>query len=186
MLNNFLSSFNLSVQNCSSNILLMKYSKTSRSLELLDQCRKINIISTILITIIGLIGHFLTIMVYSKKKYRINSGNIYMLCLSFVDGSFLIINIFEDTIRTIKDAYLKNEKYLLNIVDHNDLACRLINYLRNVLRFMSAYIIVAFTLQRLFIVYKPLLNRFKAKQSAWFTFKLICFISYIATFKQIS
>lgn len=153
------------------------------SLVLLDNCRKINIFITIVIACIGLVGHFLTIYVYSKSRYRTNSGNVYMLCLAIVDGLFLIVHIFEDTIRTIKDTYAKsynlNSILLLNIVDQNNLACCLVNYLRNVLRFISAYLILAFTVQRLFIVYKPLLNKFKSKKSAWLTFMIILLISLI-------
>lgn len=65
------------------------------SMSLLDSCRKFNIISTIFIVIVGLIGHFLTIFVYSQQRFRINSSNVYLLCLSFIDGTFLIIHFFE-------------------------------------------------------------------------------------------
>lgn len=41
----------------------------------------------------GLIGHFLTVLVYSKKKWRKNSGNIYILCLAFFDSLFLITHM---------------------------------------------------------------------------------------------
>ena len=67
----------------------------------------------------------------------------------------------------------------LNIADKSDLACGLINFFRYFLRFQSAYIIVAFTLQRVIIVFSPLANRFKSKQSAWKTFHFITFISVI-------
>ena len=54
---------------------------------------KINIYSTLVLVLIGLIGHVLTILVYSKKKYRSNSGNVYILCLAIVDGMFLVVHV---------------------------------------------------------------------------------------------
>jgi len=54
------------------------------------------------------------------------------------------------------------------------------NYLRNVFRFISAYIVIAFTLQRLFIVYLPLSNYFKSKKSAWITVGLIVLVAIVA------
>ena len=56
------------------------------------------------------------------------------------------------------------------------MSCRFINYIRNVIRFISVYMVVAITAQRLYIVYRPLSIRFKRKSSAWQTvFAIICF-----------
>jgi hypothetical protein len=70
-------------------------SGSSHSINLLDYCRKINIIIAILIVISGLIGHFLTILVYIQKRFRLNSSNVYLLCLALIDGTFLIIHLIE-------------------------------------------------------------------------------------------
>lgn len=161
------------------NLLLSKkmFSNLNESINFLNTCRQINIQATLFIIPIGLLGHALTMLVHLQKKYRLNSGNFFMLCLAFIDGLFLLVHLFEDTIRTIKDVYPEsvfiNFILKINIVDQYGILCRLINYLRNILRFISGYIIVAFTLQRLLIVYVPLLNKFKKRASAWFTFLFI-------------
>jgi hypothetical protein len=141
---------------------------------LLQSIRKFNIITTVIIITVGLFGNFLIIFVYSKKKFRLNSNCIYLLFLSANDSLFLIIHFFEDTIRTINDTYSNIQiiEYF-NFVDKYDLICRLTNYLRNTLRLISAYVIVAFTIQRLLIVYKPLTGKFKTKKSAFYTCSLI-------------
>jgi len=92
---------------------------------------------------------------------------------------FLIVHLFEDTLRTYLDVYSKNILFLqmINLVDMNNIQCQLINYLRNILRFVSAYIVVAFTLQRLIIVFKPLTTKFKSNKSAWKTVLIIIIIS---------
>jgi len=145
---------------------------------LLQSIRKFNIIATVLIITVGLIGNFLTVFVYSKKKFRLNSNSIYLLFLSVNDSLFLIIHFFEDTIRTINDTYSDIEiiEYF-NFVDKNDFICRITNYLRNTLRLISAYVIVVFTIQRLLIVFRPLIGKFKTKKSAFYTCSLITILA---------
>lgn len=146
--------------------------------------KKLNIHLTIIIILIGLIGHFLTILVYSKKKFRINSSNIVLLCLAINDSLFLIVHFFEDTIRNIKNVYNlnTNTNLLINIIDNNSLACSSANYLRYSLRMISTYMIIALTIQRLRIVYSPLRNDLKSKKSAWYSILLIIIISFLSNF----
>jgi len=178
--NNFdLADYNLSV-NLTLEFIYAKMSRSSEFFSILESFRNINIITTLLVLTIGLIGNFLTIFVYSKKELRTNSSNVYMLCLAITDNMFLFVHLFEDTLRTLQSVNEKNKIIqLLNLIEKYDLACRIINYLRNVLRLISACIIVAFTVQRLYIVYKPLSDKFKTKNSAWLTFKLITIVSFL-------
>ncbi len=67
----------------------------STSYYVFKQARKINIFCTIFITILGLIGNSLTMSVYINKRFRINSSCVYLLCMAFSDGLFLIIHFFE-------------------------------------------------------------------------------------------
>lgn len=61
----------------------------------LEQTRKINILTVLIIIIVGLVGNFLTIVVFSQKRFRINSSNVYLLCLAVVDALFLLLHFFE-------------------------------------------------------------------------------------------
>ncbi len=165
---------------------------------ILEQTRKINVFTSLIIIAFGLIGHFLTIYLFIQKKYRTNSSNVYMLCLAIFDGLFLILHLFEDIIRTYLDIYdpirsssssssssslttsnLIKFLRLINITDNIDLTCKIINYFRYMLRMISAYVIVAFTIQRLIIVYLPLGRKFKSTRSAWLTVCLIGIISML-------
>ena len=137
------------------------------SMILLEISRKVNLFLTLFIIVFGLVGHALTILVYGQKRFRRNSSNVYLLCLAIVDSMYLIVHFLKNTIRTYTDIYSTDQSYVnaliqsINLIDRNDFACRLINYLRNVLRMISAYCIVAFTVQRLFLVHSPFGNRFK-------------------------
>ena len=126
---------------------------------------QVNSILTIIIIIFGLIGHSLTIFVYSQNRFRRNSSNIYFLCLALNDSAYLIVHFLIQ---------------FSSLIDRFEMTCRLINYLRNDLRFTSAYIVVAFTLQRLFIVYSPMSNKFKSKKSAWKTVVSILLLSLLS------
>lgn len=145
--------------------------------------RKINLYITLVLMVIGTMGHSLTIFVFLQKRFRKNSSNVYFLCLAINDALFLVTHFFEDSVRTFKDIYLKdsfNELFnLFNITDRFILACYLVNYLRYVFRFVSAYIIVAFTLQRLFLVCSPFSHKFKSTTSAWKTISLLVLVALI-------
>lgn len=159
----------------------------------LELSRKVNLFCTLIVFIIGLIGNSLTIYVFSQKRFRINSSNVYLLNLAIIDSFFLIVHIYEDTMRTSKDIYFIGEEIesnlkfdtvnqlirFVNLTDRFDLSCRLINFLRYVLRFISAYIIVVFTIQRVIIIYSPLKNYFNSKKSAWLQSISIIFISLL-------
>lgn len=60
----------------------------------LDSAVRTNLVGISLITMLGLAGHLLTLGVYSQKKNRLNSSNIYIMCLTISDLAFLILNFF--------------------------------------------------------------------------------------------
>lgn len=155
------------------------------SIYFLEISRKINIFITLLVITIGLAGNSLIILVFHQRSFRKNPANVYLLCLAIIDSLFLVIHLFEDTLRTYQDIYRHSASLfykftvMINFFDNSDLACKCINYFRYFLRFLSAYIIVVFTLQRLFIVYFPFKKYFKSKHSAWLTFLILTISSLI-------
>ena len=126
------------------------------SIRVLEIAKTINVIAMFLVIIVGIFGHSLIIFIYSQKRFRTNSSNVYLLCLAINDMLFLIIHLFEDTIRTFKELYLaENTSSLiinliaaLNLIDKYNIACQMISYFRYILRFTSAYMLVMFTLQQ--------------------------------------
>lgn len=47
-----------------------------KSYEILDASRKLNLFSVCIVILVGLVGHFLTILVFSKKRFRTNPSNV--------------------------------------------------------------------------------------------------------------
>jgi hypothetical protein len=135
-----------------------------------DIYRKINIYASTIATLFGFIGNILITSIFIRKRFRTNPCHIYLLCSAINDNLFLFIHLFEDTLRTYKDVYsLFNDPFIsmLDIIDKDIIACRIASYLRNVLRFISVYFVVAFTIHRLQVVSKPISSRFKRKKKAW-------------------
>ena len=62
----------------------------THSIVVVDYSIKVNIFATIFAIIIGSFGNLLTIFVYSRKKFRINSSNVYLFCLAINNGLFLM------------------------------------------------------------------------------------------------
>jgi hypothetical protein len=158
----------------------------------LEVTEKINVFANILAIIIGIFGNLLTIFVYSYKKFRVNSSNVYLLCLAINNCLFLIVHFFDDVIRTYKQIFLNDENKIdqafydfiisINIIDRFSLACRLGNYFRYVLRFISAYIVLSFTIQRLFLVYSPLTHKLRYKKTAWLSVGCLILISLLINY----
>ena len=164
----------------------------SKSSELLEQSTRYNLIVTFTVLILGLIGNYLIVFVFAQKKNRINSSHVFLFCLALNDNFFLKVHLFENVIRTYQNFYsISTSSYssfmfsfnqfirLINIIERYEVACRLVNYLRYVLRLISSLIIVAFTLQRLIIVSYPLKTKFKSKPFAWKTVGVILIISLL-------
>ena len=144
------------------------------------QTRKFNIYATAVIIIIGLFGNGLAVFVFAQKRFRLHSSSIYLLFLAISDGLFLLMHFFEDTLRTYIDVYfyedhsLNHEQFsqswlsIINITDRFNFSCRVVNYFRYFLRFISAYIIIVFTIQRTIAIHSPLFQaRYESKRIAW-------------------
>ncbi len=67
----------------------------------------------------------------------------------------------------------------LTLVDKNIGLCKLANFSRYSLRFISAYLTLAITIQRLLVVYHPFNIRFKDKRFAWRSIGLIFLIGLV-------
>lgn len=164
------------------------YNASSHSVEdTLETARKWNIFATIPVILIGIFGHSLTILVFSQKRFRTNSNNVLVLCLAINDSLYLLNHLFEDTLRTYRDIFIKDDNssianlfiLKLNITDKHRFSCPIVHYLKYSLRFVSAYILVTITLQRLLIVYKPMSQRFKSKKFAWLVVLSIVIVSLL-------
>ena len=157
----------------------LNVTKFEHSEFLLQFTHKVNINTSIAV---GLLGNLIIKIVLFKKKFQTNSSHIYLLSSTISDSLYLLIQLFEDTVASFCNLYSLNNSFIvniLNIANYNHLTCQSISYLRYLLRFISSYIVVLFTIQRLYMVSKPLSIRFKSIKSAWQTVGTITLISLV-------
>ena len=88
----------------------------TESIYFLELSIKVKVIATLIVLVFGLLGHFLTIFVFSQKRFRLNSSNVFLLCLAINDGLYLIIHFFEETIVATKDVFISLSSHLSVIV----------------------------------------------------------------------
>lgn len=160
--------------------------KDSGENTILETSRKLSIFLLMPIFLVGLFGHSLIILVFGQKRFRKNSSNVFVFSLAINDSLYLISHFFEDILRTFQDVYVKEENSLfnkfiifVNIADKFDFSCRLIVYMKFILCFISAYILVVITMQRVLVIFKPMKINYFSKLQAWYAVLLIIFISFI-------
>jgi len=66
-----------------------------KSYEILNETKKVNVILTIIVMVFGLLGNSLIVNVFSRRKFRVNSSNVFLLCLAVNDSLFFIVHFFE-------------------------------------------------------------------------------------------
>ncbi len=135
------------------NIYLLTYELT----------RRVNMLASIGIILTGLLGNGIIMFVFSQKRFRTNSSNVYLLSLAIVDSIYLIVHFLEDTVRSYNQIYGASDNLssfdkimkFFNITNRFVIACKLVNYFRYCFRFVSAYTVVLISFQRLFLIYMP-------------------------------
>ena len=70
----------------------------------LDKNRRINLIASVFIIVLGLIGNSTIAFVFYFKKFRIGPNQIYLFYLSIIDALFLVVHLFE--VKNIQISYL--------------------------------------------------------------------------------
>lgn len=180
--------------------------------KLKESVRIVNICFTIIIILVGLVGNSLGVFVFIQRRFRHHSSSIYLLFLCLCDGLFLLVHFFEDTLRTYIDVYLNKSDFdktclhtnsteiqsivdqlyrpesisspirLINITDRFNITCQIVNFFRNFLRFVSAFLILAFTIQRTFAIRFPLHGQtIESNKIAWLTVSILITIGNFST-----
>ena len=111
---------------------------------------------TPIIMVIGIIGNSLSLNVFLSKNMRSLSASTYLAALSTSDLFALVFYVMiEWLIRGIPVLYPDKRVTFM----HVDGVCQMIMYLHYVSRFLSAWLVVAFTVERYIGVCHPLRRR---------------------------
>ncbi len=121
----------------------------------LETTTKLTTYAMLPVLVLGLVGNIFILILFSQKEMSSSLNHVYLRCLALFDSIFLVV-YFQRT-------FLNNHPQL----GSNKLTCQAFSYLLFLMRFVSSYVCVSFSIQRLFTIYMPLSARFKSKASAW-------------------
>ncbi len=150
--------------------------KVNESLLWLYYANSLSLIFSLILIVAGLIGNSIIIFVFSQKRFRKNSSSIYLLCLAVNDSFYLLTYFSQNTLKTYREIHSIKPS---NLIGEYDTSCRLLHYFQFILRSTSSYCVMAFTIERLLVVYSPFYQKLKSTESAWMTFACIACVSVL-------
>ncbi|XP_052097037.1 neurotensin receptor type 1-like [Mytilus californianus] len=119
--------------------------------------RSVYAYATPVILLVGFLGNSLSLTVFLSRNMRNLSASSYLAALSVSD---LLVLIFYVTVEWLKRGlvYLLPE-FKLHFLDQNG-TCQTLLYIAYVLRFLSSWLVTAFTIERYIGVCHPLYRRY--------------------------
>ena len=100
-----------------------------------------------LIVAIGIIGNILSLCVLSRKKFRNLSVPVYLRGLAVADvSSLLISNSFLNLLEKTTGNYMRSSQ---------DWACKIFNWLHLSFSWISSWLVVCISVERVIVVYTP-------------------------------
>ena len=111
---------------------------------------------TPILAIVGIIGCILVILIFIVET-KLSRFSVYSVSLAFIHLISLIVNSFMDDFlgRGLSHAlghYLTAFKWDI----HSDISCKFMEYVPNTMFFISSFITVLFSIDRLITIYEPL------------------------------
>jgi hypothetical protein len=137
--------------NSSSNLTL--HQNSSWYFQFFKLCQVLNSFCITMITLVGLYGNTMSIVIFFRKSYSKNSLKslkIYLVVLSITYLLIIIFINFEYGLNSWANVFNSNVS-VFNLIDDYLIACRLIPYVVTGLVYFSIYTFVALMLQRVII-----------------------------------
>ena len=121
--------------------------------------------NTAIATLIGisLIGNVISIIIYSRKTFRNNSISTYCIALS--------MNEFFALLRFTSNIYIL--AYNVNLIDQSDVLCKVYTYISTIYAAVQAWIIVAFSIDKLL---NMRMNSIAIIKKKWFQLSVVAAI----------
>lgn len=142
----------------------------------------LNVIFLTLVTLIGLYGNTMSIIIFTSKSFNKSSIKIlqiYLVLISISDTLVLLFHYLDFSLRSwVNLIDIHSSKF--NFVDKNQFFCKVIPFLRSVFRTISVYSLVLISTQRLVVLYFPIIK------SRWSLLEFNKKIIYILVFFSIT
>lgn len=120
----------------------------------------LNPILITIITLLGLYGNFVSLVIFSSQSFNKQSIKILRMYLIFLSTSDLLVLIFHyiDFTFISWTNLIKSRKFCLNLMNQSRIFCKLIPFLRNLFRTMSIYCLVLLSIHRIYSLYYPMVK----------------------------
>ena len=130
--------------------------------------------SSLVFVLIGLVGNFFSILVFTSREMRVLSSNVYLLMLALSDTLYLLSVFFRKTLSGFRCLYFQNTGFV-DLYHRSNVGCRLLQYLLDLFADYSICLILAFTIERFMAVYHPIIyvDKFTVQTSC-----IVCFLLF--------
>ena len=118
--------------------------------------------SFLVVSVLGLVGNSLSLITVTSKLCKRSSFTVYIGALAVVDSCMLVTNLADTLLLGVKDVDLGH---------HGAASCKVFKFSQALLRNVSAWLIIAITIERVIATIYPL--RFTAIYSTRFGTKLV-------------
>ena len=126
-----------------------KYNQTSESPKKVSNIKDTISTVNLFLTLIGIIGNFLCILIFSRKKIRTNRFNLYLLALAVSELMFCLVLFIENMCRLVHPdkVYLRDINIYLNL---------LVDFLFRTTDSYNILIMLFLSIDRLYGIKKPI------------------------------
>ena len=121
------------------------------------------------VTILGLVGNSFSLITVTSKRCKKSSFTVYIGALAVVDSCMLVFHLLDTLIIGA---------YNVNLGRHDSAICKCIRYSQSAFRHISAWIIVAITIERVQATIHP--HRFKGIYTTKFGIKVVGTLAVIS------
>jgi hypothetical protein len=105
--------------------------------------------------LLGMTGNILSLVVFIRVRKRADASVQYLSTLAVSDTGFIVFIGILDWV-SYGLGYVTDGRYAFDFYTHSNATCKFMGFFRRLLEMASAWAIVAFTVERVYIVWFPL------------------------------
>ena len=76
------------------------------SISNLDYIDKCNVIFSVALILVGLLGNSLVVFVFGQRRFRRNSNSVFLLCMAVNDSLYLVLYFSQDILKAFREVFL--------------------------------------------------------------------------------
>jgi hypothetical protein len=134
----------------------------------------------LVIMVIGMLGNALSFVIFFRKRKRADACVQYLSCLAVSDTGVIITRGWTEWVN-FGLKYITNEATFFDVIKIGTLSCKLMFFSQQVTMCISAWMIVAFSIERAFVVWFPLKRVIITQRKRNIVISFVCFSMILAS-----